>query len=165
ISTRFAPRSTNRGVIQQPSTKRSCARASSVTNRSQRSCSTNASRTIPSSGKTSMRIWGAPPSSGNSSSSDPKSKLDEFPDEGGAPHMRIDVFPELGIVRDAFVEQERCDRFVTEEARAHERFVDGCWITPLFVERGANRVEIAKRRIEFQRARQQAFAMKQLQQS
>ena len=35
---------------------------------------------------------------------------------------------------------------------------------PLLIKRGANRVEITKRRKELQRARQQAFALKQLQQ-
>ena len=51
-----------------------------------------------------------------------------------------------------------------EEAGAHKRFVDGRRIVPLFVKRGANSVDIAKRRKEPERARKQALALKQLQQ-
>ena len=51
-----------------------------------------------------------------------------------------------------------------EEAGAHERFVDGRRIVPLFVKRGADSVDVAKRRKELERSREQAFALKQLQQ-
>ena len=49
-----------------------------------------------------------------------------------------------------------------EAAGAHERFIDGREIVPVLIESGANGVEIAERRKELQRARQQAFALKQL---
>ena len=42
--------------------------------------------------------------------------------------------------------------------------VDGREIVPVLIESGANSVEIAKRRKELERARQQAFTLKQLQQ-
>ena len=51
-----------------------------------------------------------------------------------------------------------------EAAGAHERFVDGRQIVPVLIEGGANGVEVAKRRKELERARKQAFALKQLQQ-
>ena len=51
-----------------------------------------------------------------------------------------------------------------EAARAHERFIDGRQIVPVLIESGANGVEIAERRKEFERARKQAFTLKQLQQ-
>ena len=51
-----------------------------------------------------------------------------------------------------------------EAAGAHERFIDGRQIVPVLIERGANGVEIAKRRKELERARKQAFPLKQLQQ-
>ena len=51
-----------------------------------------------------------------------------------------------------------------EAARDRERFVDGGQIAPALVERRANAVDIAKRREELGRARQQTFAVKQLQQ-
>jgi hypothetical protein len=54
---------------------------------------------------------------------------------------------------------------VLEAAGAHERFVDDRWIVSTVIKRGANRVEIAERRKEFERSRKQAFALKQLQQS
>ncbi len=71
---------------------------------------------------------------------------------------------ELGIERDGSLQQERRDGLVLEAAGAHERVVDGRQIVPVLIKRGANRVEITKRRQELQRARQQAFALKQLQQ-
>ena len=51
-----------------------------------------------------------------------------------------------------------------EAAGANERFVDGRQIVLLLIKSGANRVEIAKRRQEFERARKQALTLKQLQQ-
>ena len=51
-----------------------------------------------------------------------------------------------------------------EAAGAHERFIDGLQIVPVLIESGANGVEIAERRKELQRARQQAFTLKQLEQ-
>ncbi|RPI54586.1 MAG: hypothetical protein EHM55_10440 [Acidobacteria bacterium] len=51
-----------------------------------------------------------------------------------------------------------------EVASADERFIDGLQIVPVLIERGANAVEIAERRKELQRARQQALTLKQLEQ-
>ena len=51
-----------------------------------------------------------------------------------------------------------------EAAGAHERFIDGRRIVPVLIKSGANSVEIAERRKELERARKQAFALKQLQQ-
>ena len=51
-----------------------------------------------------------------------------------------------------------------EAAGAHERFIDGREIVPVLIKSGANSVEIAERRKELQRARQQALALKQLEQ-
>ncbi len=52
-----------------------------------------------------------------------------------------------------------------EAAGADERFIDGRQIVPVLIQRGANRVEITERRLELERARKQAFMLKQLQQS
>ena len=51
-----------------------------------------------------------------------------------------------------------------EAAGADERFIDGLQIVPVLIESGANAVEIAERRKELQRARQQALTLKQLEQ-
>jgi hypothetical protein len=53
---------------------------------------------------------------------------------------------------------------VSEAEGGRERFIDRRRIVRVLIESGANRVEIAKRREEFERARKQAFALKQLQQ-
>ena len=51
-----------------------------------------------------------------------------------------------------------------EATGAHERFSDDRQIAPVRIESGANSVEVAKRRKQFQRVRKQAFPLKQLQQ-
>ena len=92
------------------------------------------------------------------------SPFDEVLDEGEAAQASIDVCAELGIERDGSFQQERRDGLVLEAAGAHERFIDGRQIVPVLIKSGANRVEITKRRKELERARKQAFTLKQLQQ-
>ena len=81
-----------------------------------------------------------------------------------AAHASIDVCAEVGIERDRSLQQERRDGLVLEAAGADERFIDGRQIVPVLVKSGANSVEITKRRKELERARKQAFTLKQLQQ-
>ena len=78
--------------------------------------------------------------------------------------MSVNLPAELGIERDRSFQQERRDRLVLEATRADECFVDGLQIVPVLIESGADTVEIAERRKELQRARQQAFTLKQLEQ-
>jgi hypothetical protein len=85
-------------------------------------------------------------------------------DEGEAAEASIDVCAELGIERDGSLQQEGRDGLVLETAGADARFIDGRQIGHVFVKRGANSLEITKRRKEFERAGKQAFAPKQLQQ-
>ncbi len=61
-------------------------------------------------------------------------------------------------------QQERRHGLVLEAARDRERFRDGGEIVPVLIERGANGVDVAKRRKELERAGKQAFTSKQLQQ-
>ena len=82
------------------------------------------------------------------------SVVDEVLDEGEAPDASIDVCAELGIERDGPFQQERRHGLVLEAARDRERFIDGGQIVPVLIERGANGVDVAKRRKEFERARE-----------
>ena len=83
--------------------------------------------------------------------------------KAGRPDASVDV---LCRARD----RARCDRSSRSDATAscskrqarRERFIDGREIVPVLIERGANGVEVAERRKELQRARKQAFALKQL---
>ena len=52
-----------------------------------------------------------------------------------------------------------------EAARTHDRFIDGRQVVAVLIKSGANSVEVTQRRKEFERARKQAFALKQLQQA
>src|SRR5439155_11640379 len=90
--------------------------------------------------------------------------VDEVLDEGEAANASVDVCAELGIERDGPVQQERRYRLVLETAGDRERLSDGGQIVPVLVKRGANGVDVAKRRKEFQRARKQAFTSKQIEQ-
>ena len=94
----------------------------------------------------------------------PGSVLDEVADEGVAPDTSIDVCAELGIERDATFQQERRHGLVLEAGRDRERFGDGGAIVPVLIERDADGVDVAKRRMELERAGKQAFTSKQLQQ-
>jgi hypothetical protein len=52
---------------------------------------------------------------------------------------------------------------VLEAAGPHERVIDGRQVVSALTERVTNRVEVAKRRKVLERAREQAFPLKQLQ--
>ena len=94
----------------------------------------------------------------------PGSVFDEVADEGEAPYAPIDVCAELGIERDAPFQQERRHGLVLEAARDCERLSDDGQIVSVFIERGANGVDVTERRKELERARKQALALKQCQQ-
>lgn len=67
-------------------------------------------------------------------------------------HASIDVFAEFGIERHGSLQQDGRDGQVLEAAGAHERFVDSRQTVPVLIKRSANSVEIAKRRMELERA-------------
>ncbi len=78
------------------------------------------------------------------------------------------MLAEPGIEGDRSFEQESRHCLVMEEAGTHERLVnqrDHRRIVAVLVERSANSIEIATCRNKLQRARQQAFPVKQFEQS
>jgi hypothetical protein len=66
----------------------------------------------------------------------------------GAAYASIDVCAELAIERDDSVQEGRRHRLVLEAARDREGFSDGGQIVPVVIERGANSVYVAKRRMD-----------------
>ena len=92
------------------------------------------------------------------------SRVDEELDERDAARASIDLFAELGIERDRSLQKQCRDGLVIEAAGAQERVIDGREIVPVLIKSGANSVEVTERRKELERARQQAFALKQMQQ-